>query len=176
MSSSLRDQLVKAGLASKQSANSLNAKSRKKHKKPAQKTAADAAAQKAAEEKRERDKALNAAIQEKQQKAAIKGQIKALIEASAIKDYNGEKAYSYISSGKVRQMFVTAEVHTQLSSDKLGITRLNGKTYLVPVDTADKIVQLNPDWAMTRPGRDAEKPTTEDDPYADYQVPDDITW
>jgi len=176
MSSSLRDQLVKAGLASKQSADSLNARSRKKHKKPVQKTPADLAAKKLADAKREKDRALNAALQEKQQKSAIKGQIKELIEQHAVADYLGEIGYSYVSGTKVRKLFVQQSVHEKLSSDMLAITRLNGKTYLVPIDIADKILALNPDWAMTRPGSDSAQPGDDDNSYSDYQVPDDLSW
>ncbi len=176
MSSSLRDQLVKAGLASKQSADSLNARSRKKHKQPVQKSTADLAAKKRADAKREKDRALNAALQEKQQKTAVKGQIKALIEQHAVTDYLGELGYSYVSDSKVRKLFVQQSIHEKLSSDQLAITRLNGKTYLVPVAIADKILALNPDWAVTRPGSNRGQSSDDDSSYSDYQVPDDLSW
>lgn len=176
MSSSLRDQLVKAGLASKQSADSQNAKSRKKYKKPAVKTAADAAAKKAADAKREKDRALDAALQVKQQKSAVKGQIKALIEQHAVVEYAGEAGYSYVSGTKVRKLFVQQAIHDKLSSDKLAITRLNGKTYLVPVAIAARILTLNPGWVVNRPGSDGGESTGDNDSYSDYQVPDDLSW
>jgi len=178
MSNSLRDQLVKAGLASKQSADSINAKSRKKRHKPKsqQDQQAAKAAQKAAAKKREKDKALNAAIQEKQQKAALKGQIKALIEENAVKDYSGETTYSYIAGNKVRQLFVTEGIHTKLSADELAITRLNGKTFLVPSAIAEKIIAINPEWSVSRPATDSTATSEDDDTYPDYQVPDDLTW
>ena len=176
MSSSLRDQLVKVGLASKQNADSQNAKSRKKYKKPAVKTVADVAAKKAADAKREKDKTLNAALQEKQQKAAVKGQIKALIEQHAVENYLGEIGYSYISGTKVRKLFVQQIIHEKLSSDQLAITRLNGKTYLVPVAIADRILALNSGWAVNRPGSDSGESIDDNSPYSGYQVPDDLNW
>lgn len=177
MSNALRDQLVKAGLANKQSANTLNAKSRKKHKKPRGETAADITAKQAADAKREKDKALNAARQAQQQKVAIKAQIKVLIETHAIKEYSGEIAYNYIAGTKVRQLYVQQPIHAQLSSGTMAITRLNGKTYLVPVEIAQKILTLNPQWAVTTPGEsNQESPDDDDDPYANYQIPDDLSW
>jgi uncharacterized protein YaiL (DUF2058 family) len=176
MSSSLRDQLVKAGLASKQSADSQNAKSRKKHKKPALKTAADVAAKKAADAKREKDKTLNAALREKQRKTAVKSQIKDLIEQHAVANYLGEIGYSYISGTKVRKLFVQQIIHEKLSSDQLAITRLNGKTYLVPVAITDRILTLNPAWSVNRPGSDSGESIDDDSPYSDFQVPDDLNW
>ena len=175
MGSSLRDQLVKAGLATKQQANSLNAKSRKKKNRSEQQANSDIAAKKAAEEKRARDKALNEAIQEKQKKAAIKGQIKTIIETNAVEDHRGESAYSYVMGAKVRQLFVNSEIHQQLADDKLAITRLNGKTYLVPVAIAEQVLGLNPEWAVVRPGEESPS-APEDDPYAGYEVPDDLDW
>ena len=176
MSNSLRDQLVKAGLASKQQADAVNAKARKKRKKPRGKSASDIAAEKAAAEKRAKDRELSAALQAKQERAAIKGQIKVLIESAALKEYRGEEVFNYVLGSKIRQIFVNAEIHRGLSDDRIAITRLNGNTFLVPTETADKVLGLNPDWAVARPGKADDKPGAEDDPYADYQVPDDLNW
>ncbi|MEM7209415.1 MAG: DUF2058 domain-containing protein [Pseudomonadota bacterium] len=175
MSNSLRDQLVKAGLASKQSANQLEAKSRKQHKKPRKKSTSDKAAEAAAKAKKERDRELNAELEEKKRRAEIKGQIKVLIDDHGVKEYQGETVFNYESNGKIRQLFVTEAVHAGLSKDKLAVTRFNGKTFLVPTETAERILGLNPEWSVARPG--AEKSTSaEDDEYANYQVPDDLTW
>jgi uncharacterized protein YaiL (DUF2058 family) len=53
---------------------------------------------------------------------------------------------------------------------------LNGKTYLVPVEIADKVVALNPDWAVSRPGSNSAESGDHDDAYDDYRVPDDLNW
>ena len=176
MGISLRDQLVKAGLAGKQKADALNAKSRKKHRHPATVEPDCSAAQQAARAKRDRDKALNAAVEEKRQKAAIKGQIKVLIEGHPLRDYNGEVVYHYVFGSKVRQLYLKQSIYDQLSSDRLAITRLNGKTYLIPIATAEKVLALNPAWALVRPGAAREKSRIDKDSYADYPVPDDLIW
>jgi len=54
------------------------------------------------------------------------------------------------------------------------ITRLNGATYLIPAETGEKVRALNPDWVVIAPGD--EQSSEVDDEYADYQVPDDLTW
>jgi len=175
MSHSLRDQLVKAGLASRQSASQLEAKSRRQHKNPSKKSAADKAAQTAAKAKKERDRELNAKLEEKKRRAEIKGRIKLMIEQHGVKEYKGETAFNYQSNGKIRQLFVTAAVHKRLSEDKLAVTRFNGKTFLVSTEAAEKILALNPDWSVVRPG--TQKSTgDEDGEYAQYQVPDDLIW
>ncbi|MEM7291864.1 MAG: DUF2058 family protein [Pseudomonadota bacterium] len=176
MGDSLRDQLVKAGLASKSSANTLNAKSRKKHKKRPAPNEADAKAKKRADAKRERDRALNAEVEAKKAKAALKGQIKQLIDQNAVADYRGEVTFNYVSGGKIRPLFVTQQVHDDLAADKIAITRLNGKTRLIPVAIADQVLELNPDWAVFRPGADSGGGADADDAYSGYEVPDDLTW
>ncbi len=176
MGDSLRDQLVKAGLANKASANALNAKSRKKHKDKKPHSAADAAAKRAAAEKRERDRALNAELEAKKARTALKAQIKQLIETNALSDYRGELTFNYVSGGKIRPLFVTQKVHDELAADNIAITRLNGKTWLIPVDTGEQVLKLNPDWAVFRPAQDKTDEKSPDDPYAGFDVPDDLTW
>ena len=57
---------------------------------------------------------------------------------------------------------------------ELVITRLNGSTYLVPAETGQQVLALNPDWVVIVPSN--ETITDDDDEYADYQVPDDLKW
>lgn len=109
------------------------------------------------------------------EKKRIKAAIKELIEASALKDFKGETAYSFVLGKKVRQLFVNAEAHKKLSAGELVITRLNGNTQLIPLDQVEPILALNPDWAIVQNEADGEKPK-EDDEYKDFQIPDDLTW
>jgi hypothetical protein len=181
MSGSLRDQLVKAGLVTKEKANLAGAKSRKKSKgKRHNASAVSTEVDKATQEKRERDRQLNAEREAKKQaeaqRAAIKQQIKQLIEGDHVEKYQGEIAHNYQAGNRIKQVFVTEAVHKQLADGALGVTRLNGKTFIVPRAVAEKVTALNPDYlvALNRP--DDEKDSDPDDPYAGYEVPDDLMW
>ena len=67
----------------------------------------------------------------------------------------------------------------QIVQGKLGIARIEGRYELVPKTIAEKIQQRNKKRVVIF--SEQQKPDThetidENDPYADYQIPDDLTW
>jgi uncharacterized protein YaiL (DUF2058 family) len=60
-----------------------------------------------------------------------------------------------------------------ITSSKLVIVNCNGVFELVPKQIAEKIRQRNPSLVIDLT---EEQPTSEDDPYAEYKVPDDLIW
>jgi len=178
---SLRDQLVKSGLVTKEKADLAAAKSRKKAKGKRRADNPNAALiEREAAQKKARDKHLNAEREAKRQaearRAAVKQQIKRLIDDHAIADFRGEVAYNYQAGRRVKQVFVKQEVHEKLAAGDLGITRLDGKTFLVPAGAAEKILELNPDWMVWLVRPEEPREADPDDPYAGYEVPDDLIW
>ncbi|MBX2879132.1 MAG: DUF2058 domain-containing protein [Granulosicoccus sp.] len=109
------------------------------------------------------------------EKKAIKEKIRVLIEENQIKEHAGDVAYSYQVGTRVRQMFVKQEYQTKLSAGELVITRLNGNTLLIPPDVAEQVLALNSDWAIIRI-EDQTSDAEADPDYADYKIPDDLTW
>ena len=53
------------------------------------------------------------------------------------------------------------------------VVNCNSVFELVPAKIAEQIRQCNPSLVIDLPD---EQPVAEDDPYSDYQVPDDQTW
>jgi uncharacterized protein YaiL (DUF2058 family) len=70
-------------------------------------------------------------------------------------------------------MYVSAETHKKITSSKLVIVNCNGVFELVPKEIAEKIRQRNPSLVIDLT---EEQTASEDDPYAEYKVPDDLTW
>ena len=138
MSDSLKDQLLKAGFketrssgagkkaAKKNSGKAAGKKNRKQHSRAQQSTTKPSPGTSTAEGKQ--DTPTDATIAEKKR---VKAAIKELIEASALKEFKGETAYSFVLGKKVRQLFVNEEAHKKLSAGELVITRLNGNTQLI---------------------------------------------
>ncbi|MFA7097728.1 MAG: DUF2058 family protein [Gammaproteobacteria bacterium] len=57
------------------------------------------------------------------------------------------------------------------------MAKLNGRYDIVPKDVADKIRQRDAAYVVERQGQGQEpQPPDANDPYADYQVPDDLMW
>lgn len=183
MANAFQDQLLKAGLVSKDKLTRSN-KARYKQAKQQPKnksTEADKIKQQvkqAALEKTERDRELNRQKVEEDNKKAIAGQIRQLVEMNRIHihhDGDGtEVAYNFEDNNKVKWMYVTNDLRKQILNGQLAIVRLDEKYVLVPRVVAAKIMQRDTSFIILC--NNSEQTSDEDDEYADYKVPDDLMW
>lgn len=177
---SLQDQLLKAGLADKGTAKKARAEKRKKQKlkKPVV-DEATLAAQKAAEEKKERSRELNQLQQNEREKRSIVAQVKQLIETNK-QERKGDTVLNFTHDNVVKRMYVSADIHRQVTKGRLTVVLLNDAYELVPTPVADKIAQRDDSVIVYRADLDKSgndgKDEAEDDWYADYEIPDDLTW
>ena len=181
---SLQEQLLKAGLVDKSKANKAK-KEKQKQSKVARNTAAKAVskektiAQQEQALRVERDRELNQQKQKQVEQKAAFAQIKQLIELNKIDRGQGEVAYSFVYKNKVMKIFVTEDIKKQLSLGRLAIVRLILKSErlfeVVPAAVAEKIAQRDENSVLQLIPKD-DKTESEDDPYANYQIPDDLTW
>ncbi|MCW9014838.1 MAG: DUF2058 domain-containing protein [Gammaproteobacteria bacterium] len=180
MNNPFQEQLLKAGVVTKQQVQ--KAKTDKNKKKKQTRNQKDAAvdkaklkAQQAADEKARRDRELNKQKQEQARKKAISAEINQLIEKNHIaRDESCEIVYNFEHNTKVKRIYVNEELKKQIIQGKLGIARIEGRYELVPKTIAEKIQQRN-DKRIVLFGDDSST-MDENDPYADYQVPDDLMW
>ncbi|MAI39432.1 DUF2058 domain-containing protein [Alteromonas sp.] len=177
---SLQDQLLKAGLADKGTAKKARAEKRKKQKqkKPVV-DEATLAAQKAAEEKKERSRELNQLQQNEREKRSIVAQVKQLIETNK-QARKGDMVLNFTHDNVVKRMYVNADIHRQVTKGRLTVVLLDDAYELVPTPVADKIAQRDDSFIVYRADLDKSgtdgKDEAEDDWYADYDIPDDLTW
>ncbi len=164
MSDSLRDQLLQAGFSETRKKKAAHTKSRSHATRQRQDRAKQHADQKAEQANKEAAEAA--------QRKATKAKIKSLIDDSRIEEIKGESVYRFILGKRIRELHVSEAIRKKLNDGTVVITRLNGKTEIVPADTAKAIEAINPDWAIVRPSSDID----EDDEYSDYKVPDDLQW
>ena len=178
MGNSLQDQLIKAGLADAKQARRPRAdkhakKSKKNRQQPVLSESAQAARQSQAG-KAARDRELNEQRRAKAERKALRAQIKQLIEQHRLARDEGELSYHFEDNRKIRKIYVTSAIHEQLVEGRLAIVKLDGRYDVVPPDVAEKIRERDPNCVVRR--KEPEPQTVEDDPYADYQVPDDLMW
>jgi uncharacterized protein len=178
MGNPFQDQLLKAGLVSKQQVRQA-----KTEKKKARQHAGDKAgavdeikleAERARQEKAERDRELNRQKLEQEQQKQIVAQVRQLIEMNRVDIRDGEIAYNFEDDKVVRRLFVTDSVQKQIINGRLAIVRLDGQYEVVPRPVADKIRQRDADCIVVSNDRELQR--EEDDAYADYQIPDDLMW
>ena len=179
MSLSLRDQLLKAGLVNEKQAKQAERQQKKQQRmvKKGQAEADTSAQQAAAEalaEKAKKDQELNRQQQEKAERKALAAQVRQLIESCRLPKLDTQDYYNFVDQKKVKRIAVNDLVRDKLSRGSLAIVSHAGSYEIIPRDAALKIQE-----------RDARRilllntPTSapdEDDPYAAYQVPDDLMW
>jgi len=166
MSDSLRDQLLQAGF-------SETRKKKTAQKKPGSHTTKQRHDQVKRQANKKAEQANKEAAEAAQRKAT-KAKIKSLIEDSRIEEFKGDSVYRFILGKRIRELHVSEAIREKLNEGTIVITRLNGKTEIVPSDTAKAIEAINPDWAIVRPGSGTDE--AEDNEYSDYKVPDDLQW
>ncbi|WP_293267789.1 DUF2058 domain-containing protein [Neptunomonas sp.] len=176
MAISLQDQLLKAGLANKQQAKKAKAQKKKASKQDLATSSAETqqALDKERKEKLERDKALNKRREEEKAKKALESEARQLIEHHKITiSDKAEIGYRFVDGTLIKNIYVTPDLHNQLARMQILICKLDEKYYLVPSDIADRVEARQPTWVIRL--KPEEQPE-QDDPYADYAIPDDLMW
>lgn len=174
----LQEQMLKAGL--------VTSKKMAKVQRTAKKSRVQAReAKEAVEENKkaqlERDKQLS----EQQKQAAIakeyKAQVKQLIEMNRISIARGDIDFNFTDNNLIKKVAVDKPTQAQLISGRLAIARLvvdNKNEYeyaIIPASVADKIAQRDASSIVLNSVLSQEE-QDEDDPYADFKVPDDLMW
>ncbi|MFT6351909.1 DUF2058 domain-containing protein [Neptuniibacter pectenicola] len=185
MAGSLKDQLLNIGLVDQKKAKKADSE-KKKQKKQAnkarksgqavvdEKAAKQQALEQQRKEKQERDRLLNLQRDEERQNREIEAQCRQMIMQQQINlPDNAELTYNFVYDKKVKTMYVTSDLQAQLIRGQVAIATLDEKFYLIPDKFAEKIEQRIPDYVIrVQP----EEEPDEDDPYADYKIPDDLMW
>ena len=180
MSNPFQDQLLKAGLVTKKQVQKVqqdksrkNKQQRSKKEKPVV-DEAKLKAQLAAQEKAKHDRELNKKKEEQARQKAVSIEINQLIANNClVRDDNCEIVYNFEHNKKVRRIYVDDEMRRNIAQGKLGIARIEGRYELVTKAIAEKIQQRNAKRVVIF---ESEAVLDEDDPYADYAIPDDLIW
>ncbi len=181
MAKSLQDQLLKAGLVDKDKAQKTR-KQQQKKKKQQTKTGAsdtDAAklkAQQAIAEQKERDRKLNQQRQLEAEKKAIAAQIRQLIENNTLPRDGGEVAYKFNYQNKIKTIYVHEKHQKDLVAGRIAIVALGELFHLVPAPVADKIAQRDPDLVVKAKESSPAEAGSDDEYYAQFEIPDDLMW
>jgi len=168
----LQEQMLKAGL--------VNEKKLKKAKKGAKKSRVQKReAQEAAEANKaaqlERDKALNQQRKDEQLAKEFKAQVKQLVQMNKLELKEGEIKYNFTDGTLVKTLYVEQLIRDQLVKGILSIARYEEGYAVIPGVVAKKIIQRDEDTVIENKSAEEEIPA-EDDPYADFVVPDDLMW
>jgi len=181
---SLQEQLLKTGLTTKQKTRQANVDKRKKNKQKRSGVQHGASLQeqiqqdlaKAKTDKKTKDNVLNKL---KQQELADKEQIlriKQILTHHQIKNVAGDNDYNYTFNTIIKKLPLDAVTHKALVNGRLALCGLDEVSYLVTRETAEKLSELDKSVVLVQNDQALDEQIDEDDPYADYQIPDDMMW
>lgn len=174
----LQEQMLKAGLVS--------SKKMAKVQRTAKKSRVQAReAREAVEENKkaqiERDKQLSDQQKQATLSKEYKAQIKQLIEMNKITISKGDIGYNFTDNNLIKKIYVDKVTQAQLIKGRLAIARLTAESdrdseyAIIPAVVADKIAQRDGSYIVLNCELSQEA-NDEDDPYADFVVPDDLMW
>jgi len=180
MGKSLQDQLLGAGLANKKQAQQATAEKRRKNKQKQKnrKPAVDPQrlqAQKELEQNKARDRELNRKQTEDVEKRAEEAQIRQLIENHRVPREEGDIPYNFADDKKVVRIHLSAVTRERITRGSLAIVGYAGKYELIPIQIAEKIRIRNEKIIVVCNDLEQSEGDT-DDPYSEYQIPDDLMW
>lgn len=186
MAGSLQDQLLKAGLSDKKKAKKINSQKKKAQKQSRKnntelKNEAAELAEKAMQAEKEKSQALNEQRKLEAEQKAIAAQVRQIVDMNKIfafaKDQEDSAiAYNFSHEGKVKSLLVSPANHDLISRGKIAIAAHGDGYALIPTNAANKIQERDEASIVVLNDSPADDQVDEDDPYADYQVPDDLMW
>ena len=179
MAGSLKDQLFKAGIASKKQIKQVELEKRKQSKqgsKPDNDQHA-ASVEAARQEKLQKDRALNQARKQAQAQRAGQAEIRQLVDQHRIRlPKDGDIRYYFISQGKVKQLWINADLQRQLASRRIALVCVDERFELVPYEIAERIIQRDPGAVIKEDTERRDKIAAEEAEYEQFQIPDDLDW
>ena len=176
---SLQEQFLKAGLVDKTKVKLVN-QDKNKQKKAERRSgtvSVDESRLAALETQRknaERARELNAQRDAAAAQKAIMAKIAQMVQKNRQSTGGGDIAYNFTYDNKIERLYVSAAVQGHLIAGRLVIICQGASRDLVPRVIADKIAERDASLVVR-----VNKTSTEidaDDPYAAFQIPDDLMW
>jgi uncharacterized protein YaiL (DUF2058 family) len=181
MAGSLQDQLKNSGLVSKKKSQQLDAEKRKKIKAQNKGQKIDneisEKVKQAELQKKYDDQKRNQQQQLQVRQNEEKARINQIVDQAKIKDYDGDTAFNFQFNNKVKTLYLNKENYDALVAGSIGLCQIDNAIFILPNSTVNKINKINPIYVVLHQEKLNTMPeTAPDDPYADYDIPDDLMW
>lgn len=174
----LQEQMLKAGL--------VTSKKMAKVQRTAKKSRVQAReAREAVEENKKAQQERDKQLSEQQKQAVLskefKAQVKQLIEMNRITISKGTITFNFTDNNLIKKLEVDKTTQAQLINGRLAIARLavdnkpDGEYAIIPASVAEKIAQRDASSIVLHSALSQEE-QDQDDPYADFKIPDDLMW
>ncbi len=177
---SLQAQLLKSGLTSDAKVKQVKAEKRKQTKLQRNNGVeivddVKLGVEQTRQQQAERDRELNRQRKLAEEQKALAAQIKQITQLNRIEQDSAGVAYQFNHENKVKSVYVNQKVREALIGGRAGIVHLDSAYEIVPAEVARKI-QARDAASIVVLNEASQDVAVEDDPYADYQIPDDLMW
>ncbi|KZN28732.1 nucleoprotein/polynucleotide-associated enzyme [Pseudoalteromonas luteoviolacea S2607] len=178
---SLQDQLLKAGLTTEHKMKVAKTEKRKQQKKKKKKgaTSDKTDLQKHIEQtklaQQQKAEALNKAKQDDLKEREQVARVKQILEHHNQDEIKGDRTFNFTYESKIKELDVNEKTQQALSKGRLAICVLEGQFYVLEDEPARKVAEVDEKYIVFHVEDNANQ-VDEDDPYAGYEVPDDLTW
>lgn len=192
MAKSLQDQLMGAGLIDTKKAKKITKENRKQKKvqkksKDDSLSEAQLAAQLAQQEKIKRDQALNQKLNSDAEQKSIAAQVIQLIMHYKLERKRGDTEYNFSDQSLIKKIRVSDEMSDEIARGRLSIARCGEAYEVIPRPIADKIRERDPACVVVYNEKPSSSsitddqaadgaPQSDDDYYAQFEIPDDLSW
>lgn len=177
---SLQDQLLKAGLTTSHKAKVAKTEKRKQQKKPKKGATSNTSdlqkhIQQTKLEQQKKAEELNQARQAELKQREQIARVKQILEHHNQDSIRGERTFNFTYENKVKELDVNEKTQKALAGGRLAICVLEGQFFVLEDEPARKVAEVDEKYIVFHvepedKGKDA------DDPYADFEVPDDLVW
>ncbi|TVS16348.1 MAG: DUF2058 domain-containing protein [Gammaproteobacteria bacterium] len=191
MSQSVRDQLLKLGLADERKLSEAKRqdragarkakKARKSKPRNAEATGAGAEpentrsrAEAALKQRAERDREASRKRRLNEERSARKAQIAQIIDRRREPRSKGEIPYNFVHGKKIKRIYVTQALLEGLSGGHMGVVRTGERFEVVRREIIERLQEIDPNCVVSL--HDLRSESDADDPYADKPIPDDLMW
>jgi uncharacterized protein YaiL (DUF2058 family) len=194
MGNSLRDELLKAGLVSKERPEKPRRSKRRKagpgkkrQPAPVQADSEGAAATSAhvlRENRRRtarfvRDSTLAGGSVAENAKKALRRKIQELIKTERLNDAQAAIAYHFVRGKRIKRIYVTQDQRAQLTAGIMVVAALEGDNHLLTCSAAEQLLSLAPQTVVCGAAEAAANEATSNEGQGEgeeHPVPDDIVW
>lgn len=177
---SLQDQLLKAGLTTSHKAKVAKSEKRKQQKKPKKGATSNPSdlqkhIQQTKLEQQKKAEELNQTRQAELKQREQVARVKQILEHNNQESIRGERTFNFTYENKVKELDVNEKTQKALSGGRLAICVLEGQFFVLEDEQARKVAEVDEKYIVFHVEPE-DKGKDEDDPYADFEVPDDLVW
>ena len=178
MGSSLKDQLLKAGLVTPEQVARAERPPRTSAKR---RDRTGRRAPPRPEPARARAPSAHAPAAAPVDRKALRKRVKAFLSKQRLNDKNADQPFHIVRGGRIKRVYVSAAQRVLLRAGELVIAAVYGNHYLITAADAARLQAMLPGAVIhsARAAAGEEDGAAEregEDPYAGYEVPDDLVW